>query len=444
MADTTVFVCPGCDRNDFKSLRAVKTHFELKKHKLFCDPCQKGFTNVWNLLQHTQKHQKPDQKEKIPSGSSPLPPPATQGRKRAPKPKSNPKPLVVQPVVEVLPFPSHPWSPAAPRSPVEPTEMESLDLQIEALNLQPLVITRTNRHAVLGLPEQSLYLRYLLLQCHNNIRLRAQGFIVETITDDTRRRPSIPKSLFLNTPAAVSSEAPRKSAVVLDCEMVQVADGLREVAYITAIDFLTGDVLLDHYVQPDKKVVSWDTRYSGVTCDAMKKAVRKGQAIMGWRRARQHLWKFVGPETVLIGHSLNNDLDVLGIVHPKIVDSSILTSEAVFNELLPGQALLRTWSLKTLTQELAGYEIQTAGKKGHSAYEDTMATRDILIWCIRNQKLWAIWSAERRDAEKIRALEHELAKIQAKLEQVKINKEKSDKEREEEKLEIMKLAAGLS
>ncbi|KAJ5753466.1 uncharacterized protein N7511_007619 [Penicillium nucicola] len=432
MADIAGFVCPGCHRDDFKSLRGVKTHFESKRHKLFCVPCQKEFTNVWGLLHHTQKHQTPDQKSNnIASGPSLMSSPSTQSRKRAPK--SNHKPsLPVQSTDGGSPSLTQPWLPV--------TDMESLSLEIEALALQPLIVRGTNRHVVLGMQEQALYLRYLLLQCHSDFRLRAQGFIVETTTEDTRKRPSIPKSLFRKTPTAVLGAGQKRQAVVIDCEMVQVTGGLREMAYITAIDFLTGDVLLDHYVKPEKNVVSWDTRYSGVTPYAMDKAVRKGQAIMGWVRAREQVWRFVGPETVLIGHSLNNDLDMLGIVHPRIVDSSILTSEAVFNELLPAQALSRTWSLKTLTNELAGYEIQ-AGKKGHDAYEDTMATRDVLIWCIRNQKLWAIWSAERRDAEKIRGLEQELAKIQAKLEHARKNLIESQKEREKARLEILNLAS---
>jgi DNA polymerase III epsilon subunit-like protein len=321
------------------------------------------------------------------------------------------------------------------------TELETLNLQIEALALQPLAAKRTNRHAVLEPEEQILIRRYLLSQCHAMHRLQAQGYTVGFVAED-KKRPSIPNSLFGRTPEPVAGEK-KRGAIVLDCEMVQVAEGRRELAYVTAVDFLTGEILLDHYVQPNAKVVNWDTRYSGVACKDMNKARRDGKALLGWQNARQMLWKFADAETVLIGHSLQNDLAVLGIIHTKIVDSAIVTAEAVYNDLLPGQALARTWNLKVLTKELAGYEIQNHGKQGHSAYEDTMATRDVLIWCIRNQKLFAIWSAEIRDQEKIAALEKEIAKLQAKLELEKIAQVKSRKEREKEKMEILKLTAAL-
>jgi DNA polymerase III epsilon subunit-like protein len=280
------------------------------------------------------------------------------------------------------------------------SELQNLKIQLEALALQPLTLQRISRHAILGAEERILSMRYLLLQCHGKARLQAQGYTVGIVAEDKRKRPSIPNSFFRHTPVALAGKGTEKEAVVLDCEMVQVANGRRELAYVTAVDFLSGEVLLDHYVQPTTKVVNWESRYSGVTCNAMNKAVRNGHALHGWPSAREMLWRFVDTETVLIGHSLNNDLDVLGIIHPKIVDTSILTSEAVFNDLLPGQALSRTWSLKTLTKELAGYDIQ-AGKQGHSAFEDAIATRDILIWCIRNQKLWrrfVLWNGRSRDS----------------------------------------------
>jgi membrane protein insertase Oxa1/YidC/SpoIIIJ len=53
-----------------------------------------------------------------------------------------------------------------------------------------------------------------------------------------------------------------------------------------------------------------------------------------------------------------------------------------------------------------------------------------------------MWSAEARGQEKIRALEREIAKLQAKLEQEKKNQEER-KERDKEKLEFLKLAAWL-
>jgi DNA polymerase III epsilon subunit-like protein len=116
------------------------------------------------------------------------------------------------------------------------------------------------------------------------------------------------------------------------------------------------------------------------------------------------LWEYVDSDTVLIGHALNNDLKVLGFYHFKIVDSQILTAEAVTILLPPDQTLSRRWGLKGLTKELLEDDIQ-AGKKGHSALEDTRATRDVVIWCIRNPEPLKVWANKARDEEVRRMLE---------------------------------------
>ncbi len=43
---------------------------------------------------------------------------------------------------------------------------------------------------------------------------------------------------------------------------------------------------------------------------------------------QQRVLKFVGPETLLVGHSLENDLRVLKLVHLKNLDTAILYPHA--------------------------------------------------------------------------------------------------------------------
>lgn len=101
-----------------------------------------------------------------------------------------------------------------------------------------------------------------------------------------------------------------REAIVLDCEMVTCGDHA-EVAYLSAIDFLTGEVLTDSHVQPTSKVTKWNTHWSGVSVASMRKAHRDKKIIYGWQQARERLWKFANNETVLIGHALQNDLNIL-------------------------------------------------------------------------------------------------------------------------------------
>lgn len=60
----------------------------------------------------------------------------------------------------------------------------------------------------------------------------------------------------------------------------------------------------------------------------MNSAIRNGKALTGWEAARQEVWKFVDSDTIIIGHAVKNDLDVLGMIHHRIVDSAILTRYA--------------------------------------------------------------------------------------------------------------------
>jgi len=56
----------------------------------------------------------------------------------------------------------------------------------------------------------------------------------------------------------------------------------------------------------------------------MNDASRDGKALDGWEAARQEVWKFIDADTIIIGHAVKNDLDVLGMIHHQIVDSAIL------------------------------------------------------------------------------------------------------------------------
>lgn len=295
-----------------------------------------------------------------------------------------------------------------------------------------------NRHVILHTQEQNLVFQELWTRCHTPGLLVAAGYnlgpsYVVSKTHDKKAQfkktketkaqskepnekkappppPVIPVTSFLATPNQPPNLSQKKRrAVVLDCEMVQVEGNRIELAYLTAVDFLTNEILINNYVQPTKRVWGWNTRYSGISCAEMNRARAEGRALRGWKHARQVLWEYVDSDTVLIGHALHNDLKVLGFYHFKIVDSQILTAEAVTILLPPDQTLSRRWGLKDLTKALLEDDIQ-AGKKGHSALEDTRATRDVVIWCIRNPEPLKVWANKARDEEVRRFLEEKRKK----------------------------------
>ncbi|KAJ5218373.1 Exonuclease RNase T/DNA polymerase III [Penicillium cinerascens] len=183
--------------------------------------------------------------------------------------------------------------------------------------------------------------------------------------------------------------------------MVGVKNGRQTLAFISAIDFLTGEVLISRYVNPVEDVVDWRTKFSGMTQVIMAGAIASGAAFESWREARDKLCEFIDDSTVLVGHSLNYDLEVLGICHAKVVDSAILTAETVFPSIESTKPLTRMWGLKALAKDLLSLDIQTSDC-GHSALEDAYAARDVVIWCIRNPEELKVWAENARRQEKER------------------------------------------
>lgn len=189
------------------------------------------------------------------------------------------------------------------------------------------------------------------------------------------------------------------SAIAIDCEMVEVRNGRQTLAFLSAINFLTGEVLISRYVLPDEDVIDWRHEFSGLTQSIMTSAVASGAALGSWREARDKLLEFVDNSTVLVGHSLNYDLEVLGICHSKVVDSAILTAETVYPSIISTKPLPRMWGLKTIAKDLLKLTIQNSNC-GHDALEDAFAARDVLIWCIKNPEELKVWAENIRLHEK--------------------------------------------
>lgn len=95
---------------------------------------------------------------------------------------------------------------------------------------------------------------------------------------------------------------------------------------------------------------------------------------------QERLLSLFTPHTILIGHSLNADLDVLKITHPFIIDTSILYQHPRGPPLKP--------SLKWLAQKHLNREIQKGhGTSGHDSIEDAQACLDLVrLKCERGPK----------------------------------------------------------
>ncbi|OQE24150.1 hypothetical protein PENFLA_c010G04417 [Penicillium flavigenum] len=236
-----------------------------------------------------------------------------------------------------------------------------------------------NRWTDLGPEEQTLILRYLLGRCHPPARLHCQGY-------------KTPKTI--GTAACTKRGEPHQAHTFTGGSAHRKAIVHQRPGLHNGHRFLTGEVLINSYVAPTAPVTDWLTPVSGITPEAMDAAITDGKAFLSNDAARRALDKFLDKDTVVIGHALQHDLRALNLLHGRIVDTSVVTAEAVFSNFSSKTTLPRIWGLKTLAKELLGIDIQP--ELAHNSLEDALATREVLIWCLRGPGCLKAWAEKAR------------------------------------------------
>jgi DNA polymerase III epsilon subunit-like protein len=168
-----------------------------------------------------------------------------------------------------------------------------------------------------------------------------------------------------------------RHAIAIDCEMGVSTRGEVELIQIAAVDFFTGEVLLDSLVWPDVKMRHLQTRHSGVTWKMINAAARTKTCLWGRNAARGRLLQFVGPDTVIITHAGKNDLMALRWIHPWIVDTMELEKRRMGRVT---QAWRRP-SLLNLAKRHLDRDIQQ--NVGHDCLEDCITTRDLAVFYMK-------------------------------------------------------------
>ncbi|KAL8784933.1 MAG: hypothetical protein Q9213_003675 [Squamulea squamosa] len=166
-----------------------------------------------------------------------------------------------------------------------------------------------------------------------------------------------------------------RTVLAMDCEMCTVEGGEAALTRISLVGW-DGEVVMDELVKPDKPIIDYltrflllkanpKTRFSGITPEKMAPVITTLADI------QKRLLDILTPTTILVGHSLNSDLEALKLTHPFIIDTSILLPH-------PRGAPLKS-SLKWLAQKYLGREIQKGhGSLGHDSIEDSRACLDLV------------------------------------------------------------------
>jgi RNA exonuclease 1 len=142
-----------------------------------------------------------------------------------------------------------------------------------------------------------------------------------------------------------------------------------------------GELLYNSFVKPANPIVNYATQYSGITEELLAPVTTTLEEV------QRKLAEIIDYDTVLVGHSLNCDLVVLKLVHPWIVDTSVIYHHT---RGPPFKA-----SLKWLASKWLGKEIQKPHKAGglevvgHNSEEDARAAVQLLRLKMQKGKLEA-------------------------------------------------------
>lgn len=173
----------------------------------------------------------------------------------------------------------------------------------------------------------------------------------------------------------LTNESPHELLAV-DCEMVMTTNG----SQLARISIVGEDlaVLYDAFIRPGAPVTDYLTQYSGITEEIVQDAQETIETL------HSTLPSIVGRNTVLCGHSIENDLKAMKLVHSRVADTSVM---------YPHPAEPFKFSLKQLTNKFLNKNIQNGA---HNSVEDATAAMQLVQLKLQNGSNFGLPAKRRR------------------------------------------------
>ncbi|KAH0721818.1 hypothetical protein KY289_006250 [Solanum tuberosum] len=155
-----------------------------------------------------------------------------------------------------------------------------------------------------------------------------------------------------------------KDMVAIDCEMVLCQDGTEALVRICAVD-RNLEVKLNEFVNPNKPVADYRTDITGITAGDLE------GVSCSLADVQTSLKKLLSHGTILVGHSLHNDLRALKMDHARVIDTSY-----VFK--YQGQISNRRPSLSNLCKSVLGFDLRKIGSP-HNCLDDAITAMKLVL-----------------------------------------------------------------
>lgn len=148
--------------------------------------------------------------------------------------------------------------------------------------------------------------------------------------------------------------------ISIDCEMVKTIEGT-QIGRLTMLDH-QGNVLYDKYIKPRSVVLDYLEKYSGLNYYNTSNGI-------SFEQMQNEILEFIGTETYILGHGLENDLEALQLYSDKVIDTAylFLSSEG--------------YKIK-LSQLVHQYFNQNIQVGTHNSKEDAMSCLKLLAYKI--------------------------------------------------------------